>query len=253
MNLKIIHSDFELKLVDTSFTMVEENNWFSDRIFTKYTYHISKVLTDAEDAALKFITEYAARNVATVFDVAFYVLDVEHKAVMEIEKIIGRKLEFQIRYGFEEFPNFEKKLAQLPLHQFVLEGETIYEHAESMIGLEEADYNFPTIFTDQFDKESPQWHAFEGRINNYTGSAFLVNEYDAGEDLQLNRNIMQPLPSLLYVLKQGFADQGYILAGDILTDPEFSKAFLYSLSEFYSTITDAGKQEMLVKCDDNIG
>lgn len=253
MNLRILHPSFELNLVDTSFTMVEENNWFSDKTFSKYTYPINKILTDKEDAAFNFITEHAARGIDTIFDVYFYVLDVEHTAVMEIEKIKGRKIEFQVRYGFEDFPNFEKKLAQLPLHKFDLVGESIYQHAADKIALASADYNFPQIFTDQFDTESPQWVVFEGRINNYTGSAFLQNEYDPVDDLQLNRNIMQPLPSLLYVLKTGFADKGYTLAGDILEDPEFKNAYIYSLSEYYSTIRDAGKQEFLVKCDDFIG
>lgn len=253
MNLKIIHSDFQLNLVDTSFTMIEENNWFSDKIFSKYTFPITKTLTDGEDAAFNFISQCAARRVRTIFDVIFYVLDVEHQAVMEIEKIVGRKIQFQIVYGFEEFPNFEKKLAQLPLHKFVLSGETIFEHAADKIALANADYNFPQIFTDQFDTESPQWEAFLGIINNYTGTVFVENEYDIGEDLQLNRNIMQPLPSLLYLLKTGFLEKGYELAGDILLDPEFKDAYIYSLSEFYSTITDEGKQEMLVKTDEFIG
>jgi len=254
MNLQIIHSDFQLNLVDTSFTMVEENNWFSDKLFSKYTYTISKTLTDEEDAAFRFITQNSSRNVQTIMDVRFCVLDMEHEAVMEIEKIKGRKIEFQIRYGFEEFPNFEKKLSQLPLHKFPLVGETIFQHAAAKIAFSypATDYNFPRIFTDQFDKESPQWQAFEGSVNNYDGSAFLENEYDVVEDMQLNRNIMQPLPSLLYVLKTGFADKGYTLAGDILEDPEFKEAWLYSLSQFYSTIAPDGKQEMLVKTDEHI-
>jgi len=235
--------------------MVEENNWFSDKIFSKYTFPIKKTLTDAEDAAFKFISNFAARNVTTIFDVYFYVLDVEHKAVIEIEKIVGRQIEFQVRYGFEEFPNFDKKIAQLPLHKFELSGETIYEHAESKnpLAYPDTDYNFPRIFTDQFDKESPQWEFFEGSINNYTGTVFLENEYDVDDDLQINRNIMQPMPSLLYILKTGFAEKGYTLDGDILDDPDFKNAFLYSLSSFYSAISDAGKQELLVKCDDNLG
>lgn len=245
MNLRIIHSNFEINLLDTSFIMVEENNWFSDKMFSKYTYPISKVLSDKEDAALNFISIHVSRGITTVFDVFFYVMNKEHKAVMEIEKIIGRKIEFQVRYGFEEFPNFEKKLAQLPLHKFDLT-ESIYQHAQGKLALSGEDYNFPRVFTDQFDTESPQWQAFEGSINNYSGSTFLQNEYDAVDDIQLNRNVMQPLPSLLYVLKQGFADKGYTLAGDILEDPEFKDAYIYTLSEYYSTIQDNQKQEMFL-------
>ena len=96
----------------------------------------------------------------------------------------------------------------------------------------------------------PQWQAFLGRINNYTGTVFVQNEYDPIDDLQLNRNIIQPLPSLLYVLQAGFADKGYALSGDILNDPEFKDAWLFSLSEFYSAISNDNKQEMVVNADE---
>lgn len=252
MNLRILHSSFTLNLVDTSFTMIEENNWFNDSIFSKYTYPVTKKLTDEEDAALQFISDFAARGVQTIYNVIFEALDVEHEAVMEIENITGRTIEFQIRYGFEDFPNFDKKLALLPLHKFVLTGESIYKHAKDKIalGYPDADYNFPQVFTDQFDTETDQWQAFEGRINNYTGTVFVQNDYDTETDVQINRNIMQPLPSLLYVLKTGFLDKGYTLAGDILADPEFKNAFIFSLSEYYSTIKDSQKQEILLKVDE---
>ncbi len=251
MNLKIIHSRFEINLVDTSFNMVEENNWFNKKVFTKYTYPITSLLTDEQIAQLNFITENNASGIITTYKVTFFVLDIEHEGVMDIEKSVGNKIEYQIRYGFEEFPNFNTLLSQLPLHNFELVGETIREHAEARIGLTypAVDYNFPQVFTQHFDLDSDQWFAFEGVINNYKNSAFPINEYDAGGDQQINRNVLQPFPYLLYLLKVGFADAGFTLEGTILEDPEFKIATLYSLSKYYSSITTAGKEEMIVTTD----
>jgi len=50
-----------------------------------------------------------------------------------------------------------------------------------------------------------------------------------------NYNIMHPMPYLLYVLKTGFADAGYELAGDILTDEDFTQQVLYSNTPYYLT------------------
>lgn len=252
MNLKIIHSDFEIDLVDTSFTMIEENNWFNDRVYSKYTYPISITLSDELIAKLKFLTENSASGYKTLFNVYFYAMEKEHEAVFEIEGAIGREIDAQIRYGFEEFPNFSKKLAQLPLWKFDLIAETMYQHAKDRVAMSypTTDYVFTQVITNEFDTSTDQWQYFEGIINNYKNSAFLINEYNGGTDEQVNRNVIQPLPCILYLLKTGFLDAGFTLEGDILTDPEFSKASLYSLSSFYSSITQNGKQELLVASDE---
>lgn len=252
MNLRILHSRFELNLIDTSFTMIEENNWFKNQYVSKYTYPITKELTDEENVALDFIANHYAKGDTLIYDVDFYVLNRRHAAVMEIERCTGRLVEFQIRYGLEEFPNWTKKLAQLPLHKFELVGETMYEHSEDMIDVSypDEDYCFAQVFTEKFDTSSEQWEAFEGAVNNYVGGAMLINEYDELGDLQINRNVIQPIPFLLYLLKAGLLDKGYTLAGDILTDPHFSIAAVYSLSEFYSQISEGAKQELLILADE---
>jgi len=228
--------------------MIEENNWFNEKVYSKYTYPISITLSDELIAKLKFLTENNATGINTIFNVYFYAMEVEHEAVFEIESAIGRTIEAQIRYGFEEFPNFSKKLAQLPLWKFDLVAETMYQHAEDRVALSypQTDYVFSQVITPELDTSTDQWAYFEGIVNNYKAGAFLINEYDGGTDEQINRNVIQPLPCILYLLKTGFLDAGFTLDGDILTDPEFSKASLYTLSKFYSSITDNGKQELLV-------
>ena len=254
MSLKIIHSSFEINLVDTSFTMIEENNWFNEKVYSKYTYPINITLNDEQIAALRFLTDNNATNYNTIFNVYFFAMEQEHEAVFEIEGNIGREIEGQIRYGFEEFPNFSKKLAQLPLWKFDLVAETMYQHAKDRVGMSypTTDYVFTQVITPHLDTSTDQWALFEGIINNYKNSNFLTNEYDAVNDIQINRNVIQPLPCILYLLKMGFLDAGFTLEGDVLTDPEFSKASLYSLSSFYSSITEFGKQVMFVTGEDKI-
>lgn len=248
MILKFIHDNFTLDLANYEFAQVEENNWFTNQLFTKYTYPIEIELTDEQDAELEYITHQNKANKVTIFEGQFYTQGQDHDAVLEVEKIIGRVITAQIRYGFEELPNAQKKLSELPLDDFVIaEPDDIFSYADSIINTTWPTHNFcfPKIWTEKIDTERPQWQAFEGAINNYVSGAMLENEYDVVEDLQINRNLMQPMPFLLHVLIKGFEDAGYTLTGDILEDPEFTKAFIYHFSEYYSSINEEAMQFIL--------
>ena len=237
MILKFIHDNFELDLASHEFAMVEENSWFSNQLFTKYTYPIEIELTDEQDADFNYISHQNLQNRTSYFEGRFYNQGENHEAVLEVEKILGRVISAQIRYGFEELPNAKKKLSELPLEDLVVTSN-IFTYVNARINnvWPSSNFCFAKIFTDKIDKDNIQWAAFEGAINNYKDGAMLINEYDAVNDVQINRNILQPLPFLLHILQKGFQDAGYVLAGDILIDSEFSKAFIYHFSEYYSTI-----------------
>jgi hypothetical protein len=49
---KLIHSKFELDLSPFKISDTEENNWFSDSFFTKYSFPFGVDLTDDLDVAL---------------------------------------------------------------------------------------------------------------------------------------------------------------------------------------------------------
>jgi len=55
---KLIHSKFELDLSPFKVSDTEENNWFSDSFFTKYSFPFEIDLTDDLDIALEFISQY---------------------------------------------------------------------------------------------------------------------------------------------------------------------------------------------------
>lgn len=238
MIIKLILSQLELDLSNYEFTFIEENNWIKDNTVSKYTFPVEIELTNEEDEALGNISEENLTEYVTLLDGQFYVFGEVHDAVFEIESIIGRNLVGQIRYGLEEFPNFNKRLSELPLYKEDLL-VSIYAHAQTIISQTwpAVNYNFPQVITDSIDIESEQWQYFEGIINKYVDGDFVINEFDSENNEQINRNIMLPMPYLLYVLQVGFADVGVTLSGEILNDTYYKKAVIYSLNEFYKSFT----------------
>lgn len=241
--LKFIHSNFEIDLSNYEINIVEENHWFNDQFFTFYTLPFTFYITDELNAAMGDILSYNSTDEQTYFTGHFYHKGEEASATFDIEDIIDRVATASISFGLEDLPNYTKKLSELPLDDFELEApNTIYTHAQSVIDKSWPDvtHNFVQVHTDKFDTSEAQWEAFEGVLNKRVSGAFVTNTYDAGEDKQLNRNIMQPQPYLLYVLQKAIEDAGFTMAGDILTDVSLKKALFSEISSYYHTINTAG-------------
>lgn len=234
---KLIHSKFELDLSLFKISDTEENNWFSDSFFTKYSFPFEIDLEDDLDIALGFISQYNSENVETYFDLLYIHNDKIEKAVLEIESLEER-LSCTLRFGFEQLPSFDKKLSELSLDKFDLPpGTTIYEHAETIITqtFPAVNYNFPQIHVDKYDPTDELWTGFEGIINNRVSGAFRVNEVIGDETF--NRNVMQPLPYLIHILQRGMIDGGYTLAGKIMNDTRLQKACLFGDVDYYTAAT----------------
>lgn len=243
--LKISHSEFELDLSNFDISIVEENVWFKDRFFTNYVLPFDFKITDELNAAIGDLLSYNAEETETYFEVYFYHNGEEHQAIFEIEEYIGRDAQGSVRFGLEELPNYNKKLSELPLDDYdILEPNTIYSHAGNVINKTwpEVTHNFVQVHTDKFSADDAQWEAFEGVINKRVGSTFVLNEYDAETDKQLNRNIMIPQPYQLYVLQKAVEDAGFVLAGDILENPDFKVALFSEISNYYYTINTDSKE-----------
>ena len=232
---KIIHSNFELDLSSKKITDISENPIFSDKFSTKYSYPIEIDLEDDLDIAFGFISFFNSSNPLTLIDVTYVHNDILSDAVLEVEQIQGKKMQITISWGFEEFPSWNKKLSELPLDKF--EVANIYTHAAAVISqtYPAVNYNFPQIHTDKIDTEDDIWFAFEKILNNFKEGAFLENYVDLGEDITYNKNIMQPLPYLVHVLKKGFEDGGYVLDGSFANHPLIKKICLYSDSTYFTT------------------
>lgn len=236
---KITHSNFELDLSGLSISDTEQTHWFSDSIFTKYSLPFEIRLSDETAVLFGFINEHLISSSDSLFEVNYWHNDTKSKASLEIEEIDGDVMNCVLRYGFDEFPNFNKKLSELPFG--VIEVEDIYQHAKSVItqGYPAVNYNFPQIHVDKIEspEESDIWFAFENILNNYKEGEFLENEVDLVEEIIYNRNIIQPLPYLLYVLKTGFESEGYVLSGSFINEELLKKVLLYSELNYYKEKT----------------
>jgi hypothetical protein len=234
---KIVHSNFEIDLSNLNLSETEQNHWFSDAIFSKITLPFDIYLSDETAALFGYLNEHQISDVETIFDVIYVHYDEMTKAILEIEEVEGDVASCTLRYGFDEFPNFPKKLSELPLE--VLDVPNIYTHAKSIINQSypNVNYNFPQIHVDKI--ENPQdddiWFAFENILNNYKDGEFLENEVDEVEEITYNRNIIQPLPYLLHVLKVGFEEQGFTIGGTFVSNPLVKKMLLYSDLEYYKS------------------
>lgn len=235
---KLIHSKFELDLSPFKVSDTEENNWFSDSFFTKYSFPFEIDLTDDLDIALEFISQYNT-NPQTYFELKYVHNNQIEDAILEAESL-QEKLSLTLRFGFEQLPSFDKTLSELSLEKFDLpSGTTIFEHAQTIITKTwpEVNYNFPQIHVDKYDPTDALWNGFGSIINNRVSGVFLENTVDTVEDITYNRNVIQPLPYWIHILQRGMLDGGYTLAGGILNDERLKRACLFGDVDYFSKPT----------------
>lgn len=223
-----ITSQFVLDLSRIAISYQEENPRFKDTFFTQYSLPFEFQMNADLRLRMGNYTALNATKLKKKYD-GYHVLDGRvRKGTLEILSVEGNLVSAQIDSGFEQLPNFEKKLCDLPLLRKRI--PDIYAHANEIVDKKypEVDYNFPKVVYPK-DKSQKGWELFFQFINNYGSEGFIRNEANR------NYNIMHPMPYLLYVLKTGFADAGYELAGDILTDEDFTQQVLYSNTPYYLT------------------
>lgn len=246
---KFICSDFEIDLSVLQITDTAENPWFNGNYFSKYSYPFNLPLTDELDIALGHLSNFNSADSKTLFEGVYVHGEVMEKAILEIEEC-EQELSATIRYGLDDFPNFKKKLAELQLIR--MDVPDIYTHAAGVIAQAwpAVNYNFPQVHTDKIEPEDNEvWFAFEKIINNYKNGAFLVNDVDTETGTTFNRNIMQPLPYLLYLLKAGVEDAGYTLHGDLLEHPTLKKVLVYADVEYFQNISQESLTFLLLAED----
>lgn len=230
---KIITSDFEIDLRGYNISMQEENSWFSDTFFTKYSYPFELIITDEINLALGDILSYDTKSGKYFLECQYVFFDKIENALLIIDRIVGGAASVSLKYGMDEFPNFDKNLNELDLYKIAT--PNIYLHASICMlqGYPVVNHNFPQIHTDKYDPSTPEFNGFEKIINNRGANGFLENtvEIVEGEDVMFNRNIMQPMPYLMYVFKKGFEFSGLELKGDIVTDPLLQKILIFAEKE----------------------
>lgn len=243
MKDKFVTENFEIDLSGLKTNFTEENPRFKDTVWTKYTLPVE---INYDRNFLSKVGQYSSFsniNLPKIHD-GYHVFEGKTmKGTITFSDFRNKSAEIQIDSGFEDLPNFDKKLSKLPLEY--KEVADIYDHANEIVTKKypETNYNFPKLYTDEFDLENEGWKYFDSFINNRvkpSGSAVKVfprneiQENTNGWDC-INRNIIHPIPYLLHVLKQGFLDAGFTLAGNILDDDTLKQRGIYSAEHYFTT------------------
>lgn len=235
--LVFTHSDFQLDLTYLNVTFTEINQWFKDDFSTEQSFPFDLYLDSELTKNSGFQAHYNANKNKTSY-VGILGKDGETvSAVLTFQSIKGKVISAIIKAGIDNFPSFDKKLSELNLEKKIV--VDIIEEAKAVIkkGYPETNYNFPMIHTDKYDPTNSDWHGFQKIINHYSGGQFLTNVLGE-EDIDEIKNIMQPLPFLMHVIKTAVEDGGYTLGGDILNDTELSKALVFRDGDYYRRLSE---------------
>jgi hypothetical protein len=235
--LVFIHANFKLDLTYLNVTFTELNQWFKDDFSTENSIPFDLYLDSELSKKSGFQAHFNANNKQTIFD-GYLDNDGEIKAaVLKFLSIKGNFISAIINAGTDNFPSFDKKLSELLLERKPV--SNIIDEAVSVLSKSypETNYNFPMVHTDKYDPSSADFNGFLKTINNYSAGLFLTNSLEPVANLDLIKNIMQPLPYLMHVVNAGIIDAGFTLAGDILNDADFNQALLFRDGEYYQQTT----------------
>lgn len=263
MKDKFVTENFEIDLSGLKTNFTEENPRFKDSIWRKYTLPVD-IHYDRD--FLSKVGQYSSLtndNLPKKHDGQHVFEGKMMKGTLTFLDFRNKTAEIQIESGFEELPNFDKKLSELNLE--VKDVTDIYDHANDIVSKKypDSNYNFPKLYTTQFDLSSEGWKYFDSFINNRvrpsggTSKVFPRNEIQEnanGWDC-INRNIMHPIPYLLHVLTVGFADAGFELRGDILSDALLLQRGIYSGKNYFTTADQKYEKTYIFESEyyDNVG
>lgn len=252
MEVKFISDYGVLDLAGIKISVQESNAKVSDTLFTKFTFPFD-VYADQE--FLDNYGDYTSFESSELLNRIPGQMVFENKlyeAVLFIKNVLGRRITAQIDFGFEDVPNFDKKLSELPLEQFDVTDIHTFAKTVAAKKYPETNFNFPRIFTKKYPTTDEVWKNFDGYINDLKkdGTEMRRNYIDGVGDIY-NVNIIHPCPYILYLLKAGFAEAGYMLAGDILTDANLLQKTVYSGTEYFSRLTQ-NRQGLRVMSSDYV-
>lgn len=238
MEIKFFTEDKILDLSGQKITVQDANSRMNDQMFSKYFFPF-EIYMDEE-----FINSFGdyesddAYELEETFEGTLLFENKIHKAKLVLSDVEGKSLTGQIDFGFEDLPNFDKKLSELPLEKFKVPDIHIFAKDICAKKYPETNFNFPRMFTKRYSPEDSVWDAFNGYYNDLKADGSEMNRnYIDGDGNVFNANIIHPTPHLLYVLKTGFADAGLTLQGEVLEDPIFSQRWIFSGTEYFSRLT----------------
>ncbi|AFR36228.1 hypothetical protein [Riemerella anatipestifer] len=236
----ITNTGVEIPLDYTNFTYVEENPRFKDTFWTNYTLPID--ISYSRDFLSSFGQYSSLNNIGLKrYHEGIHQFEGRlRKGKLEVLEFKKEMLKIQIDSGFETLPNFEKPLSELPLLNIAV--DDIYNHANDIVTKKypETVYNFPKLYTDEYNLQDEAYKYFDSFINNRnnhegrTTKGFSRNRLENEVDVY-NKNILHPLPYLLYVLTVGFSDAGFRLEGEILEDEYLKYRLIWSGKPYHTS------------------
>lgn len=240
MGITLFTEKFKLELSKQKVTIQESNSRMNDKVSTKFTFPFT---TPMDENFIHSIGDYISLENVGIENIIDCYAEVEGKiseAKLNLLDIFDTELSGQVDFGFEDVPSFDKKLSEFNYGKFQV--SDIYTFAKDICGLRYPDtnFNFPRMYTTKYSPDQEIWDAFDGYYNDLKpdGSEMRRNYIDS--DLNIfNVNIIHPCPHLLYLLSFGFADKGYKLEGEILTDPMLQDAWVFSGTQYFNTLSQA--------------
>lgn len=226
----------KLDLSKQKFSIQENNAKVSDSQFTKIIFPFTLPISEEILNSIGDIINHAATDVETVIDCKLEHEGKVHDAKLEILGNEGLYAEAQIDYGFDELPNWTKKLSELPLENFSV--PDIHTYAPTLLNKKypEVNFNFPRIYNKKYDPTTEVWDAFDGFLNDMKPDMTeMRRNYIDNLGNIFNVNIIHPMPYILHVLKTGFRDAGFELKGHILTDADLLYRTIYSGTDYFTS------------------
>lgn len=234
---KIIFDNFEFDLTPYNISIIENNYWFSEKFIAAFSFPFSFLLTDELKLNFGDVLDSNSRFMKTSYQVVYVFGNQIEEAAFEIEGKIGDEVEARFSYGFEEFPNWNKKLRDFNFP--TIDTSDIYESAKTHLDANTTnlainnDYEFPFIHTNRYDTTEPTWSGFLGGINNFDKQTDeFIRNTNLPDDFN-NRNIMQPCLSWYYILKLCIEESGFNFTGTLINDSLFQKMLLYAPVDYF--------------------
>ncbi len=234
MEIKFFTGEKVLNLSGQKISVQDSNSRMNEKMFSKYFFPFEIYMNEEFLTAFGDFESYDTADLENTFEGTLLFENRIHEAKLILSTVEGKMITGQIDFGFEDLPNFNKKLAELPLAKFAV--TDIYLFAKDICTKKypETNFNFPRMYTSKYPPDQKVWDAFDGYYNDLKadGTEMRRNYIDELGEIY-NVNIIHPTPHFLYVAKTGFADVNLTLAGDILTDPIFAQRWMFSGTDYF--------------------
>ena len=238
MEIKFFAGNKVLDLSKQKISIQENNSRVSDKMYTKYMFPFEIYMDEEFKATFGDYESYETFGLENYIDGPLLFENNLTEAKLNIESVEGSYLTGQINFGFEDLPNWGKKLSDLNWEKFSVPDIHIYAREICAKTYPQTNFNFPRINTSKYSPNDKMWDAFNGYYNDLDSSTNQMrrNYVDSSGNI-FNQNIIHPCVHFIYLLKKCFQDVGMQLKGEVLTDPMFQDAYVFSGTEYFNKIS----------------